>query len=120
MHLEGGGGDDLESLRGAARRREGIAVYDIQPGVIETDMTSAVKDTYERRIAEEGLTLLPRMGQPDEVGRIIATLAAARCPTRPARSSRPTAACWFRASEEVRNMKISLPDEARQAAAYAG
>ena len=59
---------------------EGIAVYDIQPGVIDTDMTSAVKDTYERRVAEEGLTLLPRMGRPAEVGQIIATLAAGALP----------------------------------------
>ncbi len=59
---------------------EGIAVYDIQPGVIDTDMTSAVKDTYERRVAEQGLTLLPRMGRPAEVGQIIATLAAGALP----------------------------------------
>ena len=59
---------------------EGIAVYDIQPGVIETDMTRAVKETYQRRIAEEGLTLLPRMGTPSEVGRIIATLASGALP----------------------------------------
>jgi NAD(P)-dependent dehydrogenase (short-subunit alcohol dehydrogenase family) len=59
---------------------EGIAVYDIQPGVIETAMTSVVKDTYERRIRDEGLTLLPRMGRPEEVGRIIATLASGALP----------------------------------------
>jgi len=59
---------------------EGIAVYDVQPGVIETAMTSTVKDVYERRIAEEGLTLLPRMGTPQDVGRIIATLASGALP----------------------------------------
>ena len=26
---------------------EGIAVYDIQPGLIETDMTAPVKDNYD-------------------------------------------------------------------------
>lgn len=59
---------------------ENIAVYDIQPGVIETAMTSVVKETYERRIRDEGFTLLPRMGKPDEVGRIIATLASGALP----------------------------------------
>jgi NAD(P)-dependent dehydrogenase (short-subunit alcohol dehydrogenase family) len=59
---------------------ENIAVYDIQPGVIETAMTNVVKDTYERRIRDEGLTLLPRMGKPEEVGRIIATLASGALP----------------------------------------
>jgi 3-oxoacyl-[acyl-carrier protein] reductase len=59
---------------------EGIAVYDIQPGVIETDMTRAVKDGYQRRIEEEGLTLLPRLGVAAEIGRIIATLATGGLP----------------------------------------
>ena len=59
---------------------ENIAVYDIQPGVIETAMTSVVKDAYQRRIDQEGLTLLPRMGQPQDVGRIIANLAAGELP----------------------------------------
>ena len=59
---------------------ENIAVYDVQPGLIETDMTRGVKDTYQRRIDEEGLTLLPRLGQPVEMGRIVATLAAGNLP----------------------------------------
>ena len=58
---------------------ENIAVYDVQPGVIATDMTAPVMDSYVRRVAE-GLTLLPRVGQPEEVGQIIAALAAGRLP----------------------------------------
>jgi len=60
--------------------RENIAVYDVQPGVIETAMTSAVAETYRRRVTEGGLTLMPRMGTPEEVGRIIATLASGALP----------------------------------------
>lgn len=59
--------------------REGIAVYDVQPGLIETDMTAPVIDQYEKR-ARDGLTLFPRVGQPEEMGRIIATLASGKLP----------------------------------------
>ena len=59
---------------------EGIAVYDIQPGVIETDMTRVARDMYQKRITEEGLTLFPRLGDPSEIGRIIATLATGGLP----------------------------------------
>jgi NAD(P)-dependent dehydrogenase (short-subunit alcohol dehydrogenase family) len=60
--------------------REGIAVYDIRPGLIETDMTRTVKDEYLRRIEEEDLTLFPRLGQPSDIGAIIATLATGGLP----------------------------------------
>lgn len=58
---------------------ENIAVYDVQPGLIATDMTAPVIDSYARR-AEEGLTLMPRVGQPEEVARLIATLAGGGLP----------------------------------------
>lgn len=60
--------------------RENIAVYDIRPGLIETAMTKAVSATYQRRIDEEGLTLMPRLGQPEDVGRVMATLACGGLP----------------------------------------
>lgn len=65
-------GARLFALRLAA---EGIGSYDIQPGIIETPMTAAVRDTYAERIAA-GLTPVPRMGQPEDVAR--AALALAR------------------------------------------
>lgn len=58
---------------------ENIAVYDVQPGVIATDMTAPVLADYNRRIAE-GLTLLPRAGQPGDVAAIIAALASGQMP----------------------------------------
>ncbi len=58
---------------------ENIAVYDVQPGLIETEMTAPVIAQYETR-AREGLTLFPRVGQPDEVGMIIASLASGKLP----------------------------------------
>ncbi len=58
---------------------ENIAVYDVQPGLIETAMTAAVIDGY-RRQAEEGLTLFPEVGQPRDVGEVIASLVSGRLP----------------------------------------
>ena len=58
---------------------EDIAVYDVRPGLINTDMTAPVIDQYEKR-AKEGLTLFPRVGQPHDVGKIIASLAAGKLP----------------------------------------
>ncbi len=58
---------------------ENIAVYDVQPGVIETAMTAPVIERYQERIAA-GLTLLPRVGRPADVGAIIASLATGRLP----------------------------------------
>jgi len=59
---------------------ENVAVFDVQPGVIETDMTSGVKDVYARRIENDGLTVIPRLGQPDDIGRMVATLASGGIP----------------------------------------
>lgn len=50
-----------------------IPVYEIQPGVIETDMTEKVKSIYLERI-EKGLTLEPRIGQPEDIGKVVAAL----------------------------------------------
>ncbi len=58
---------------------EGVAVYDVRPGVIATDMTAPVMDAYAARIAA-GLTLEPRAGTPGDVARAIATLATGRLP----------------------------------------
>ena len=52
----------------------GIRVYEIRPGIVATDMTAGVKDKYDKLIAE-GLTLEPRWGTPEDVGRAAAALA---------------------------------------------
>lgn len=51
----------------------GIAVYDVRPGIIATDMTAGVRETYDRRIAE-GLVPEGRWGVPDDVGAAVAAL----------------------------------------------
>ena len=58
---------------------ENISVYDVQPGLIETDMTASVIEAYKKRTTE-GLTLFPRVGQPEEIGRVITSLATGALP----------------------------------------
>lgn len=59
----------------AARLGEfGLPVYEVRPGIIRTDMTAGVTDKYDRLI-EHGLTVQPRWGLPDDVGRAVTALA---------------------------------------------
>ncbi len=59
----------------AARLAEfGISVLEIRPGIIETEMTAKVKEKYENMIAE-GLTPIKRMGQPEDIGKCVASIA---------------------------------------------
>ena len=64
----------------AARLAEhAIPVYDVRPGVIATDMTAGVRESYDRRIAD-GLVPERRWGQPDDVGRVVAALVRGDLP----------------------------------------
>lgn len=58
---------------------QGIRVYEIRPGVIETDMTLPVHDAYSERIAA-GLSPIRRWGTPDDVGRAVAAIASGAFP----------------------------------------
>lgn len=53
----------------------GIGVYEVRPGIIETDMTACVKDKYESLIAG-GLLPISRMGQPSDIARVVSVLAS--------------------------------------------
>jgi 3-oxoacyl-[acyl-carrier protein] reductase len=52
----------------------GINVYEIRPGIIETEMTAPVKEKYDKLIAE-GLVPQKRWGYPEDVGKAVAALA---------------------------------------------
>jgi 3-oxoacyl-[acyl-carrier protein] reductase len=52
----------------------GIAVYEVRPGIITTDMTAPVKEKYDRLMAG-GLTVENRWGMPEDVGRAVAMLS---------------------------------------------
>jgi NAD(P)-dependent dehydrogenase (short-subunit alcohol dehydrogenase family) len=53
----------------------GINVYEIRPGIIETDLTSVVKDKYDHLILDEGITPIQRWGQPEDIGKAVAAIA---------------------------------------------
>jgi len=64
----------------AARLAEfGIAVYEVRPGIILTDMTAGVKEKYDRLI-QGGLLLERRWGTPEDVGKAVAALVRGDLP----------------------------------------
>lgn len=54
--------------------KEGILVYEIRPGIIQTDMTIKVKDKYDKMI-NEGFVPQKRWGFPDDIGKAVASIA---------------------------------------------
>jgi NAD(P)-dependent dehydrogenase (short-subunit alcohol dehydrogenase family) len=57
----------------------GIPVYEVRPGIINTDMTAGVRDVYDRRI-ESGLVPERRWGQPEDVGKAVVSLVRGDLP----------------------------------------
>jgi 3-oxoacyl-[acyl-carrier protein] reductase len=53
---------------------ENIGVFEIRPGVTETDMTDVVKEKYDELIAE-GLTPIKRWGKPYDIGQAAVAIA---------------------------------------------
>jgi 3-oxoacyl-[acyl-carrier protein] reductase len=59
----------------AARLAEfGINVYEVRPGITETDMTARVKEKYDAMIAD-GLLPIARWGKPEDVARAVVAIA---------------------------------------------
>ena len=56
-----------------------IPVFEVRPGVISTDMTSGVKEKYDRLI-EQGLCVTRRWGYPEDVGKAVRALASGNFP----------------------------------------
>ncbi len=52
----------------------GINVYEIQPGIIRTDMTKGMTEKYDAMIGD-GLLLDKRWGTPDDIGKAVLALA---------------------------------------------
>ena len=56
-----------------------IPVYEIQPGIIKTDMTASMKEKYDQLITE-GLCVQKRWGSPADVGKVAAAMASGSMP----------------------------------------
>jgi len=56
-----------------------IPVYEIQPGLIKTDMSAGAREKYDKLI-EEGLLVQARWGLPADVGKAAAMLARGDLP----------------------------------------
>src|SRR5690606_13635659 len=57
----------------------GINVYEVRPGIIETDMTGKVKEKYDQLIGD-GLTPIRRWGQAEDVAKAVLALAEGSLP----------------------------------------
>ncbi len=57
----------------------GIAVYDVRPGFVRTDMTADATEDKDARIAR-GDVPIARWGEPEDIGRTVAVLASGAIP----------------------------------------
>jgi len=58
---------------------EGALVYEIRPGIIKTDMTSAVQQKYDT-LLEQGIVPQMRWGLPEDIGRTVNSLLSGGLP----------------------------------------
>lgn len=73
-------GLSMTTMLWATRLAEyGIDVFEVRPGVIQTDMTAPVAEKYDTLI-KDGLTLERRFGMPEDVAAVVAALAAGDIP----------------------------------------
>lgn len=54
--------------------KEEILVFEVRPGIIQTDMTARIKEKYDKLI-QEGLIPQKRWGIPEDIGKAVASLA---------------------------------------------
>lgn len=63
----------MTQLFAARLADHGIRVFEVRPGIIETDMTAGGRDKYTPLIAD-GLTPIRRWGSPEDIGNAVALL----------------------------------------------
>ena len=65
--------DFLERMQRQIEERlaaEGIPVFEVRPGIIDTDMTKVVHKKYQKLI-DEGLLPIRRFGEPQDVAKMV-------------------------------------------------
>ena len=60
----------MTKLFAARLAAEGIPVFEVRPGIIDTDMTKGVHEKY-RKLIDEGLLPVQRFGEPQDVARMV-------------------------------------------------
>lgn len=70
----------MSSLFAARLGEFSIPVYEIRPGIIKTDMTSAVTDKYDTLISSTELLVEKRWGLPEDIGTLTAAMARGDMP----------------------------------------
>ncbi|NLO35034.1 MAG: 3-ketoacyl-ACP reductase [Clostridiaceae bacterium] len=65
----------LTQILAARLAEDAIPVYEIRPGIIQTDMTAGVRQVYDSQIAA-GVFPMKRWGQPEDVADAVALLAS--------------------------------------------
>ena len=55
-------------------------MFEIRPGIIETDMTGPVKEKYDKLIFDNDLTPIRRWGKPDDVAAAMVAIARGQLP----------------------------------------
>jgi 3-oxoacyl-[acyl-carrier protein] reductase len=65
----------MTTLYAARLAEHGINVYEVRPGIVDTDMTGPVKAKYDKLIFEDGVTPIRRWGTPDDVGKAVVAVA---------------------------------------------
>jgi 3-oxoacyl-[acyl-carrier protein] reductase len=69
----------MTRLFAARLAEDGIRVYEVRPGIIDTDLTAGSHETYDRLI-RDGLTPMRRWGMPADVGRAVGALVTGQFP----------------------------------------
>jgi len=71
--LSKAGAGMMAKLFAARLAADNIGIFELRPGIIETDMTAGVKDKYTNRI-DGGLVPAARWGQPSDIGSAVLPL----------------------------------------------
>lgn len=69
----------ISTLYALRLAEHGIAVHEVRPGIIRTDMTADVFDKYDAWVQGRGFPQA-RWGEPDDIGRTVGVLAAGLLP----------------------------------------